>query len=368
MHQERAYPGRVSGTGLTNPDFAKFIEAFGGHGEVVSDTAEFSPAFRRAVASGRPAVIELRMNPEQITTRATIAELRAGRAAKPAAKPKRAAAPQAAEAGARRDGRQEARWMSFGLAPSARCFGRPIEASPVALMQAARAYLARDHAGGGTRCLALIEREPRHFDALHLLGVVCLDRGHLADAIGYLTRAVCERPDDAQANYHLGTALLGLKLTGRRSSAAARGRAAARRHGALNNLGNALAGSGRHDEAIDVFVACWRSMPAMCRHASISVGRCWRWTGSTRRWPTFSAALAHAPADIDPDRLADIHAESRRRRWSVSGAMTRRSPLSRHRRASTARGGVERESDPAAARPLRRGLAEIRRPLGRRRP
>ena len=82
MHQERAYPGRVSGTGLTNPDFAKFIEAFGGHGEVVSDTAEFSPAFRRAVDSGKPAVIELRMNPEQITTRATIADLRAGKVAK----------------------------------------------------------------------------------------------------------------------------------------------------------------------------------------------------------------------------------------------------------------------------------------------
>jgi acetolactate synthase I/II/III large subunit len=83
----------VSGTGLTNPDFAKFIEAFGGHGEVVTDTAEFSPAFRRAVDSGRPAVIELRMNPEQITTRATIAELRAGRVAKPAAKAKRAGTP-----------------------------------------------------------------------------------------------------------------------------------------------------------------------------------------------------------------------------------------------------------------------------------
>jgi acetolactate synthase-1/2/3 large subunit len=94
MHQERAYPGRVSGTGLTNPDFAKFIEAFGGHGEVVSDTAAFGPAFRRAVDSGRPAVIELRMNPEQITTRTTIAELRAGRAAKPAARPKRATAPK----------------------------------------------------------------------------------------------------------------------------------------------------------------------------------------------------------------------------------------------------------------------------------
>lgn len=94
MHQERAYPWRVSGTALTNPDFAKYIEAFGGHGEVVSDTAEFTPAFRRAVESGKPAIIELRMNPDQITTRATIADLRAGKAPpKPAAKPKRAAAP-----------------------------------------------------------------------------------------------------------------------------------------------------------------------------------------------------------------------------------------------------------------------------------
>jgi acetolactate synthase I/II/III large subunit len=92
MHQERAYPGRVSGTALTNPDFARFIEAFGGHGEVVSDTADFTPAFRRAVASGRPAVIELRMNPEQITTRTTIAEMRAAKAPKHPAKPKRAAA------------------------------------------------------------------------------------------------------------------------------------------------------------------------------------------------------------------------------------------------------------------------------------
>ena len=92
MHQERAYPARVSGTGLTNPDFAKFIDAFGGHGEMVAETGQFAPAFRRAVASGRPAVIELRMNPDQITTRQTIADLRAGRRAKTPAKPKRATA------------------------------------------------------------------------------------------------------------------------------------------------------------------------------------------------------------------------------------------------------------------------------------
>ncbi len=78
MYQERTYPGRVSGTGLTNPDFCKWIESFGGHGEVVAATAEFGPAFQRAVASGKPAVIELRMDPEQITSRATIKQLQAG--------------------------------------------------------------------------------------------------------------------------------------------------------------------------------------------------------------------------------------------------------------------------------------------------
>ena len=89
MYQERSYPGRVSGTALTNPDFSRYIEAFGGHGEVVASTAEFAPAFRRAVESGRPAVIELRMNPDQITSRATIADLRKAATPRPAAKAKR---------------------------------------------------------------------------------------------------------------------------------------------------------------------------------------------------------------------------------------------------------------------------------------
>jgi len=102
MHQERDYPYRVSGTALTNPDFSKYIEAFGGHGEVVSQTEEFVPAFQRAVASGKPAVIELRMNPDQITTRTTISNMRAGKAPpKPAAKPKRAPAPARAKTAAR---------------------------------------------------------------------------------------------------------------------------------------------------------------------------------------------------------------------------------------------------------------------------
>ncbi len=77
MHQERTYPGRVSGTALTNPDFAKFIESYGGHGETVERTEELVPAVQRAIASGLPAIVEVRTNPEQITNRATIAQLRA---------------------------------------------------------------------------------------------------------------------------------------------------------------------------------------------------------------------------------------------------------------------------------------------------
>jgi len=86
MYQERTYPGRVSGTSLTNPDFARLIEAFGGHGETVAETSEFGPAFERAVASGKPAIIELRANPEQITSRATISDLRGKPAPKAPAK------------------------------------------------------------------------------------------------------------------------------------------------------------------------------------------------------------------------------------------------------------------------------------------
>jgi hypothetical protein len=103
MHQERAYPWRVSGTALTNPDFCKYIEAFGGHGEIVTATEKFTPAFNRAVEPGKPALIELRTNPDQITSRSTIADLRAGRKPpKAPAKPKRATAPARAKNAAER--------------------------------------------------------------------------------------------------------------------------------------------------------------------------------------------------------------------------------------------------------------------------
>ncbi len=76
MHQEREYPGRVSGTGLTNPDFAAYARAFGGHGETVERTEDFAEAFLRARASGKPAIIEVKLDPEAITPTRTLSQIR----------------------------------------------------------------------------------------------------------------------------------------------------------------------------------------------------------------------------------------------------------------------------------------------------
>ncbi|BCH31797.1 thiamine pyrophosphate TPP-binding domain-containing protein [Mesorhizobium sp. L-8-10] len=76
MHQEREYPGRVVATDLKNPDFAALARAYGGHGETVDKTADFAPAFERARASGRPAIVEIRLDPEAITPTRTLTDIR----------------------------------------------------------------------------------------------------------------------------------------------------------------------------------------------------------------------------------------------------------------------------------------------------
>jgi len=80
MHQEREYPGRVSGTQLHNPDFAALAQAYGGQGEVVTETAQFGPALERALAFANgqnlPAVIELRYDGNLITPGATLDTIR----------------------------------------------------------------------------------------------------------------------------------------------------------------------------------------------------------------------------------------------------------------------------------------------------
>jgi len=76
MHQEKHYPTRVSGTDLVNPDFAALGRAYGGVGEVVEDGADFADAFARAQAAPGLAVIELKLDPEMLSTGQTVSEVR----------------------------------------------------------------------------------------------------------------------------------------------------------------------------------------------------------------------------------------------------------------------------------------------------
>jgi acetolactate synthase I/II/III large subunit len=77
MHQERHYPGRVVGTDLRNPDFVAYARAFGAHGALVERSEDFGGALDEALACGGPALVELRVDPQAITPRQTLDEIRA---------------------------------------------------------------------------------------------------------------------------------------------------------------------------------------------------------------------------------------------------------------------------------------------------
>jgi acetolactate synthase I/II/III large subunit len=75
-HQEREYPRRIVGTTLVNPDFAAYARSFGAEGYTIEATADFAPAFRAALASSKPSVIELKLDPEALSPRKTLTETR----------------------------------------------------------------------------------------------------------------------------------------------------------------------------------------------------------------------------------------------------------------------------------------------------
>lgn len=77
MHQEKSFPERVIATTLQNPDFVALAQSYGAHGELVTRTEDFAAAFERARESGKPAVIELQIDPEALTPRQTLSEARA---------------------------------------------------------------------------------------------------------------------------------------------------------------------------------------------------------------------------------------------------------------------------------------------------
>ena len=76
MHQERDYPGRVSATSLTNPDFAALARSYGLEAWTVETTEQFGPAFEAALACGGPALLHLRIDPQAITPTSTLSGIR----------------------------------------------------------------------------------------------------------------------------------------------------------------------------------------------------------------------------------------------------------------------------------------------------
>ncbi|MAV46948.1 MAG: thiamine pyrophosphate-binding protein [Alphaproteobacteria bacterium TMED89] len=76
-HQETHFPGRVSGTTMESPDFAKLAQSYGFHGERVSRTEDFAAAFERALASPTGAVLDLEIAAEAITPAKTLSQIRA---------------------------------------------------------------------------------------------------------------------------------------------------------------------------------------------------------------------------------------------------------------------------------------------------
>ena len=72
MHQERRFPGRVSGTDLAGPDFVALARSFGAYAERVEKTEDFADAFARAQEAGKPALLELQVDPAQITPNARL--------------------------------------------------------------------------------------------------------------------------------------------------------------------------------------------------------------------------------------------------------------------------------------------------------
>jgi acetolactate synthase I/II/III large subunit len=78
MHQERHFPGRAVATDLVNPDFVAYARSFGAYGALVERNEDFAGAFEEALAAGRPALLELRVDPEAISPRATLTQIRGG--------------------------------------------------------------------------------------------------------------------------------------------------------------------------------------------------------------------------------------------------------------------------------------------------
>jgi tetratricopeptide (TPR) repeat protein len=174
---------------------------------------------------------------------------------------------------------------------------------------AARHYAARDFDQAANACLDIIRDDPAHFDALHLLGVICSNWSQHADGVSYMLRAEALRPDDERLQANLGAAYGALQLFGK--AVEAYGRAGPLHHdsGLLNNLGLALQGLRRSDEAIETFLTALEVDPA-CDPALYNLARARVAAGRLAEAEAdFRVVRGRLPPDTPPDRVRELSNE-----------------------------------------------------------
>jgi tetratricopeptide (TPR) repeat protein len=178
---------------------------------------------------------------------------------------------------------------------------------PDAIEAAADHYRNGNHDEAARCCREIIECDPEHFEALHLLGVLRLAQSRHQAAVHYLERAAAERPDVALVHFHLGNALAGLGRIEEAIGAFRRTVRLAERPDALNNLGNALRQLQRHDEAIESYR---RALAIDPDNLSVlyNFGKALAEVGRTgEAVDKFRQALSSAGAEVEPARVADIY-------------------------------------------------------------
>ena len=176
-----------------------------------------------------------------------------------------------------------------------------------AIEEAARHYAAGDLASTARVCLGILETDPRHCDALHLLGVVCTRLGQRADGVSYLSRAAALRPEDPRLLSNLGNAFGGVRRFDQAAALYQRARDLGLHEAPLlNNLGLALLALDRIEEATGCFQEALRLDPA--HSASLyNLARARAEAGAFQEAEADFRRLQTAlPADTSAERVTDV--------------------------------------------------------------
>ena len=176
--------------------------------------------------------------------------------------------------------------------------------------EAERLFRAGQQIDAARVCVEMLQSDSRHFNALHLLGVICTNQGFRADAVNYMTRAVAERPGERLSRFNLGNALGAVQ---RFDEALAVYRTVeaeiAPNLNLWNSMGLVLRGLERTDEAMAYFRAALARDPAF-HPARFNLARALRDTGRPlEARAEFQWLRDHLPPDTPADKRSDTVGE-----------------------------------------------------------